>query len=65
MFFGYEVTKKDLDRFDAVFVIFDPIEVSHCGGKNEHVQTKRKDWKISLKLQRPSYIPIQNFTSTS
>jgi hypothetical protein len=60
-FNGYEVTKSDLDDFDVVFVIYDPIEVFHCGGKERTCPKNSQKMERALKNTSAFVYPYPDF----
>ena len=60
-FMGYEVTKQDLDEFDVVYVIYDPIEVFHCGGKQRTCPKESQKMERVLKTTKAFVYPYPDF----
>ena len=60
--FGYEaLSKKLLDPYDVIFVIFDPIEVFHCGGKTKTCPSDTKKMERALKTTSAVVYPYPEF----
>lgn len=59
--FGNEISKKKLDRFDAVFVIFDAIEVFHCGGRAKTCPKDSKKMERALRTTTAFVYPYPDF----
>ena len=59
--FGFNVNKKQLDRFDVVFVIYDPIEVFHCGGHEKTCPQDSKKFERILKETTAFVYPYPEF----
>jgi hypothetical protein len=57
---GREITKAYLDKFDVVYVIYDPIEIFHCGFDKTCPKEKDKFEKI-LKSTTASVYPYPEF----
>ena len=60
--FGMEATsKKVLDPYDLVVVIYDPIEVFHCGGKSKTCPLIAKKMERALHTTSAFVVPYPDF----
>ena len=59
---GYEVkSKKQLDKYDVVFVIYDAIEVFHCGGRAKTCLKNMRAFERAVKNTSAFVYPYPNF----
>ena len=61
-FLGYEViSKKILDKYDVVYVIYDAIEVFHCGGREKTCPKDAKKLERAVKTTSAFVYPYPSF----
>lgn len=59
---GYDVkSKKQLDNYDVIFVIYDAIEVFHCGGKQKTCPKDMKSFERAVKNTSAFVYPYPNY----
>jgi hypothetical protein len=60
-FYGRTVTTSDLNEFDVIFVIYDPIEILHCGGVKETCPKERVSFESMLKRTKATVYPYPEY----